>query len=185
MLGRHIARKRDRRRRAEQPHIDAGNSEGGALGGHGEIARRDELAACRRRHAVNPGDDGDRQIDDGLHDAAALGEQGFVVILARIGAHLLEVVPGAEGLAGRRENDAAHGVVILDIVESRLQRRQHLLGQGVEPGGPVENQRHDSIPILAQENGLAGNGQLGTHDGFLLIRARCLPDPTRISSIWQ
>ena len=118
---------------------------------------------------------GTGQIDDALHDPAALGEQGFVVVLARIGAHLLEVVPGAEGLAGRRENDAANGLVVLDIVERRLQRRQHLLGQGVELGRPVEGQRHDSVPILAQQNGLAGNGLLGTHDDFLLtVRARCL-----------
>jgi hypothetical protein len=38
-------------------------------------------------------------------------EQLLLVVLARVGTHLLEVVAGAEGLAGAGDDHGAHGFV--------------------------------------------------------------------------
>ncbi len=73
--------------------------------------------------------------DDGLHDPAARGKQALVIRQIRMGAHLLEIVPGTESPTRRGDHDAADLLVRRDIVERRLQFRQHLLRQGVERAG--------------------------------------------------
>ena len=70
---------------------------------------------------------GSRWIDSIIARAAV--EQRAVVVERRLGAHLLQVVPGAERLAGGGEHDDARRFVGRDRVELRLQRRQHRLGQ--------------------------------------------------------
>ena len=51
----------------------------------------------------------------------------FIIFLARIGAHLLQIMPRAEGLAGRTDDDAADIFIRRQFVQALLQRPQHLL----------------------------------------------------------
>ena len=97
-----VARQRDARRRAEEAEVDAAHREARAVGGDGEVAGGDELAAGRGGDALDARDHRHRQALDRQHHARALREQRLVVGLRRLGAHLLQVVAGAERLAARR-----------------------------------------------------------------------------------
>src|SRR5690606_6198950 len=107
-LARHVARQRDRRRRAEQPQVHARDREARALGGDGEVAGGDQLAAGGGGDAVHARDDRLRHALDRRHQPRALREQRAVIVVRGLRAHLAQVVPGAERLARGPEDDDAH-----------------------------------------------------------------------------
>jgi hypothetical protein len=108
--------------------------------------------------AVDPGDHRLGQADDGHHHPAAGLEQRLVIGLFGPGAHLLEIVAGAERLAARGQYHDPDGRVDRDRVEGILERRQHGLGEGIVVVRPVQGQGADPTRILAQQDRLAARG---------------------------
>ena len=71
--------------------------------------------------------------------------------LARIS---LQVVAGAEGLAGAGNDHDAHRLAGADGHQFGLQGGEHGLGQGVELTRPVERQRRQAVrAVVAQDEG--------------------------------
>src|SRR6185503_15626610 len=81
---------------------------------------------------------------------------------------LLQVVPGAEALAGARQDDDAHAPVVLEGIEFLLDGRQHLAGEQVHLLRTVHRQGADAVAILAQEDGLCGLWN-STHVSIALV----------------
>ena len=92
------------------------------------------------------------------HHAAALGEQLVVVLLARIGAHLLQIVTGAESRPVAGDHHHAHRFVLPDRIERGLQFGQQLLGQRVVLLRPVQREGGDPTRSSAQQK-LLGDGR--------------------------
>jgi hypothetical protein len=76
---------------------------------------------------VDAGDHRLRHAGDAQHQLATLLEQGLHVFLAVVAAHFLEVVAGAEGLAGPGDDHHAHGVAGGDGIQFGLQRAEQIL----------------------------------------------------------
>ena len=161
-LAAHVARQRHRRGGAEEPGVDAGDGEARRARCHREVAAGHQLAAGGGGDALHPGDDRYRQLDDGLHDPAAAGEELLVVGLVRVGAHLLEVVTGAEGAPLGGDHHAAHAAVVGEARELGAQRLEHLLGEGVEARRAVQGQGGHAVGVMApyRWGGLAHLGLL-------------------------
>ena len=154
MLARDVARQRDHRRRAEQADVDAGGREPRRIGGHRQIAGRHQLAAGRGGDAAHLGDHRLRQAHDRLHQGRTGFEQLDEVGLAAVGvgaprSHLLEVMPGAEMIAGTAQDDRPDRPLGRDFVETGLQRSEHFLGQRIDR--PRTIQHHAGDPVLQVE----------------------------------
>ena len=135
------------------------------IGSHGEVAHRHQLAARRGGDAVHTGDHRLRQLGELHHELAAQAEQALLELELVIAAHLLEVVPGAKGLAFAGQHHHAHAVVGGDRVHRGDQGLEHFVGQGVELMRTVQRQRGDTTIVVAQEHGIGiGNGN-GAHQG--------------------
>ena len=92
------------------------------------------------------------------HQFAALPEQRLHEALVVIGAHFLEVVAGAEGLAGAGDDDDAHGFAGGDVVQFGLQCGQHVFRQRIELARAVQGQRGQAVGAVgAQDEGLFEN----------------------------
>ena len=103
------------RRVAEPPALAARGGEPGRLGRHGEVARRDELAACGRRQSVHPRDHRLRDRLDQVHQPPAGIEQ--LAYRGQVGrGDVGEVVPGAEDGASAGQDDARR-VAVADGAE--------------------------------------------------------------------
>src|SRR5690554_3246589 len=150
-LAAHVARQRHRRGGAEEPSVDAGDGEARRARCHREVAAGHQLAAGGGGDALHPGDDRYRQLDDGLHDPAAAGEELLVVGLVRVGAHLLEVVTGAEGAPLGGDHHAAHAAVVGQPAQLLLEGKQHLLGEGVEAAGTTEGKGGHAAFVAAPQ----------------------------------
>ena len=80
-------------------------------------------------------------------------EQGADRRVAQVGAHLLEVVAGAEGLARTGDDHHPRRRVDGDPGELLLEQAQQLVGQAVVGVRAIEGQPHHAIGIAAQEWG--------------------------------
>ena len=126
-----VARQRDARRRAEQAEVDAAHREARALGRNREVAHRHQLAAGRGRDARARARSPAPAAAARQHHARCMREQALVLGQRRRGAHLLQVVAGAEGLAGAGEHDDAHRSSSATL-RARSARHRARLGQRVE-----------------------------------------------------
>lgn len=157
LFARDVAAERHHRGRAEQADIDAVDAKARAVGSHGKVAGGDELAAGGGGDAVRLGDDRLGQGADCRHHSCAAGEEigeiGAPAILGLApGGHLLEIMPGAEGLAGAVDDDHADRAVTGEAVELILQGGQHRVAERIELLGVVEGQPGDGAVIAALEN---------------------------------
>ncbi len=144
--------------RAEQPDVDARRGEAGGLAGDGEVAGGDQLAAGGGGGAMHPRDDGFRERDDALHQAAAQREHRLVRGAGGGGAHLPHVVARAEGGTGGGDDHDVSGRVGRDAGERGVQRRHETQGEGVAGGGTVQGQRGDAVLIFAEQERGVGHG---------------------------
>ena len=125
--------------------------------GDREVAARHELAAGRRRDALDRGDDRLRQAHDRLHHRRAAGQDiGEIgpapVRIRRVGGHFLQVVPGREDRPFRRRAPRPGSCCRPRWRRVRaVQRRDQRLGQGVARVRAVEDKRHDRVRVRAQE----------------------------------
>jgi hypothetical protein len=133
------------RRRAEKPEVDAVDAELRGLGGIGEVAGGDQLAAGGDGCALHPGDDRLRTGPDRLHHRAAAGEQVLEPRLVGNRPHLREVVAGAEDPAVRGDDDHPHLRVGGGRGDGVVEGRDHRGGEGVGPLRPVEGERRDAV----------------------------------------
>ena len=160
-LAMNVARQGHARRRAKQAQVDATDREARVAGGYSKIAHRHQLATRRRGDALHPRDHRHRQRLDRQHHAAALGKQALVVGQRRLGAHLAQIVPGAERAARGGDDQHAGRGVTGNQVELGLQRIQHGLRQGIEGLRPVQRERNNAPCIGgAQQQRIVG-GQHG------------------------
>ena len=127
----------DHRRGAEEADLHAGRGEGGVLGGDGEIAGGDQLAAGRGGDTLDFGDDGLRDGLELLHQLGADIEDAAVFVDVAAG-HLAEVVAGAEDLAGGGEDDGANLAIAADFVERGDEIEHQFEGEGVAALGAVQ-----------------------------------------------
>ena len=158
-LARDVAADADGRRGAEDADVDAGQREGRVVGGDGEVAHRDELAAGGRRDAVDARDDGLGEAREREHQAAAVLEEASLPGgVAGVRAHLLEVVAGAEAAALRGEDDDAGVGIGGDLVHARLERREHGRGERVEAVAAVEREADDAVLNFLEDVRRIGGG---------------------------
>ena len=152
LLGRHVAQQRHAGRGAEQPVVDAADGKARLGRGHGQVALRHQLAARRGGDALHARDHRHRQLQDAEHHPAALREQASGSRPASgCRDHFLEVVAGAEGLAGGGEHHHARRLVGAPAASSAsCSAVQHFLAQRVEIGGTVHGQRHHAAPVPAR-----------------------------------
>jgi hypothetical protein len=122
-----------------RPRLTPRHGEARIAAGHRQVAHRHQLAARRGGDAVHTRDHRHRQRWT-VSITCALREQALVVVERGLGAHLLQVVAGAEGLAGCAEHDDARRFVTGDRLELRLQRREHAFGQRVEGTRAIQRQ---------------------------------------------
>ena len=146
LFGHHGAGYGHARGGAEQANLDARRGEGGGVGGHGNVASGDQLAAGGGGKSLYLGDDRLGQQADGFHHAGAGVKDGGVVVGAAV-EQLVEVVAGAEyGALGADDHDAGGGVVG-DFVQPFLQGGQGAGGEGVAALGVVEGEDGDAVFI--------------------------------------
>ena len=153
---------RHHRRRAEQADIDARRRETGLIRCDGEVAGRHQLAAGGGGDAVHLGDHRLGQAGDRQHQPRALAEQPFVGIAARIGAHLFQIVAGAEGRAVAGDDHHLDAAVVGQLLKLFVQARHQRRREGVAAGRPVQRQGRDAVGILAQQHGTVA-GRRGRH----------------------
>ncbi len=120
----------------------------------------DELAAGRRRRALDRRDHRLGQGGDLLHHARAAPEDVGRNRPARdrigaVCAHLLEIVPGAEHRAFGGQHDRLDAPVGGDGGEAFGQRGEHRLAQRVARLRPVEREDGDALAVLAPQTGAA------------------------------
>ena len=109
-------------RRAEDAGVDPGQPEFRGIRGHREIAHRHQLASGGGRCAVHAGDHRLRNPGQLQHHLRARFEQPTLPIVVDVGAHLVQVVAGAERAPGAGQHDDAHRCIPRDRVERRVQR---------------------------------------------------------------
>jgi hypothetical protein len=134
----------------EEPDAHAGRGERSLVGGDGQVAGRHQLASRRGSHALHLGNDG---LGDGLELHHQLGadveQQPVLVDVAPY--HFREVVPGAEDLARRRQDDGADLALGADVGEAGDQLAHQLQREGVAPLGAVQgDHRGAALEIQAE-----------------------------------
>jgi hypothetical protein len=157
LLARDVARQRHHRGRAEKPDIDPVDPEARALGGHGQIAARHQLAARRGGDAVHLGDHRLRQGGDRLHHRRAAREEIGEIGRAAIGGlasrrHFLQVVARAERLARAADRDDPDRGIPGQPLELGAQRRQHRVRKRVQLLRHVQRQPRHRAAVLAFQN---------------------------------
>src|SRR5437588_1187746 len=167
-LAQQVAAHRDPGRRAEKSPADSRGGELRRLGGDGEVALRDELAAGRGRRALHARDDRLRQRADRLHHAAALGEELLDLRPLLERADFLEIVAGAEAFSGSGQHDHTNSTIFRDCIESSLQSFQHRAREQVHLLRSVHGQRADGVAIIAQQDRLSGLRN-STHVSMALV----------------
>ena len=105
-----------------RPYLDARGREPAVVAAYREIAGGDQLAAGGGGDAVHARDHRLRQAGQRGHHARAAVEQGAHRGVAQVGTHLLEVVAGAERLAGTGDHHHPRGGVHGDPGELVLER---------------------------------------------------------------
>ena len=144
-----VARQGHARRRAEQPEVDAADGELRVGRGDCQVAHRHQLAARRGGDAVHARNHRHRQALDRQHHAACSGRTACVVVQRRLRAHLLQVVAGAERLAGGGQHDGSRRLVVRRSRPTRACNAASIASrQGVELLRPVQRQRDDAARIL-------------------------------------
>ena len=127
-----------------------------AVGRHGQVTLRHQLAPRSRRHALHPRNDRHAELVDGQHHAAALRKQLLVVRQLGVRRHVLEVVARAKRLAGCRQHHHTHRLVAARLVQRLLQRREHLAAQRIEAGGVVQGQGHHAACVAGNLQQIMG-----------------------------
>ena len=127
------------------------------LGGDGEIATGDELAAGGARHRLDFGDHRHGVMDDRLYEIGALRHELHEIGLAAIGVlamlgDFLEIVAGAEGRPFRRDHDDARRRIAARLIERAGQRRHHRVAEAVPRLGVIERQTQDARLAFRKEN---------------------------------
>ena len=110
---------------------------------------------------MDPGDDRQRQGDDRLHQAAALGEDPLQRRPVRA-AQLFQVVAGAKTFAGARDHHGTQAGVTGDGGQGLLEGAHQVAGERVVLPRAIEGQRHDASVVLA-----AQQKRFGLKIGFL------------------
>ena len=146
----HVARQGDHRRRAEQAVFHARGREPAVVAAHREIAGGDQLAAGGGGDAVDARDHRLRQAGQRGHHGGAAVEQGAHRRVAQISAHLLEVVAGAERLAGTADHHHPGRGIHGDPGKLLLEQAQQRIGQAVVGLRTVERQAHHAVGVAAQ-----------------------------------
>ncbi len=139
----------DERRVAEQPALASGDGERRVLRGHGEVARRDELAPGRGGQCVDLGDHRLRDLLDRIHHLGADLEQAPGVGQRRT-PHVAEVVPGREHRPVGGQDDAER-VAVAHLAQSSRQLDHHVQRQRVPLLRPVERDRRDRLVLLHEQ----------------------------------
>jgi hypothetical protein len=135
-------------------------------------ASRDQLTTRRRGDAVDARDHGYGQAREAQHHSTALFEEPLVVLERRLRAHLLEIMPGAERLAGRGENHDAQRGVLAKLIELPLQRAEQSLRQGVERLRPVERQGNYPALVSVLFNQRLGQAHWSHLDAWVCASTR-------------
>jgi len=100
---------------------------------------------------VHPGNDRLRHAGEGEHHLGALLEQPLHVGLAVIGAHFLQVMAGAERLAGTGQHHHAHRLIGGDGVEFLLQRAQQRFRERIELAGAVQGEGGQAVGAVGAQ----------------------------------
>src|SRR5487761_182958 len=122
--------------------VDLGHSPPGAVGGDHEVADQGQLQAAARAHAVD-GRDGDcGEVLDGLGGFLVLPRLVIRVLIGP-GQEVLDVIAGAERLAGAADDEEAALPVLLHRAHGVGELVGHLAVQGVVRLRPVEGDSRD------------------------------------------
>ena len=121
-----------------------------------DIAGQGETATRARRHAIDRGDDRFFHIDDALGDRVVatievLGELRDITRYVPL-LEITKVLAGAEGFARAGDDDHAHVVIALGLLERILQLERELIVEGVIHLGAIERDRADVIGRLNGEH---------------------------------
>src|SRR5438309_901980 len=167
-LAQQVAAHCDAGGRAEKSPADSRRGELRRLGGHREVALRDELAAGRGCRALHPRDDRLRQRAARLHHPAALREELFDLRLLLQRADFLQVVPRTKALSRPCQHHNTYFLIRNQGIKSGLKSLQHLARQQVHLLRAVHRERADGVALIAQQERLSGLRN-GTHVSMALV----------------
>src|SRR2546430_1452617 len=167
-LAQQVAAHRDTGGRAEKAPADSRGGELRRLGGHRQVALRDELAAGRGRRALHARDDRLRQRGDRLHHPAALREQLLDLRLLLQRADFLQVVPRTKAFSRPCQHHNTYFLIRNQGIKSGLKSLQHLARQQVHLLRAVHRERADGVALIAQQERLSGLRN-GTHVSMALV----------------
>ena len=140
-----------------RPISTPGRGEARGFGGDREIAACHQLAAGGGGDALDRGDHRLRQMHDGLHHRAAgihdLREIGAAAIgIGAARGQFLHVVAGGKSRAVGRDHDRADAVVVVNVLQRRVQFGDQAFRQAVAGRRPVEREHGDAAERLAQQD---------------------------------
>ena len=113
---------------------------------------REQCEAEPDRHAVDGGEERDRQIDEALEQPHEALPRPFDGGPGRDGGHFGQILPGREGGAAPREHDGTDGFVAVGGAQGGRDLLVHGGVEGVAHLGPVEGDDADAGRRLADLN---------------------------------
>ena len=149
------------------PILTPGRAEGGLRGSHRQIAAGDQLQAGGGGQSVDFGDHRPGMVDDRLHQRRAgahrlLEERPAAVGIGAMRGHLLEIVAGAEHLAGGGNDDDPHRFVVAGALQRGRQRGHHRDRKGV--GGWTRQRQAQNGAILGGDDRIGRGFTLERHN---------------------
>jgi hypothetical protein len=152
-------------------------AEAGVGGGQPDVHRQLHRHADADRRAVDGADHRLQAVEDAQgHHAAAVAVDAIdpVLVARRVLARGVveglaaggQVGPGAKGPAGPGDDDGAHRVVGVGLVEHRDQLVAHACGEGVELVGPVQRDGGDAVVHAVEQGVQGGQGHAVSPSGW-------------------
>ena len=130
------ARERHHGRGTEQANTHAGSSEAGFFGGHHQIARGRQLAACGSGNALHFGDYRLWNRLNLLHQIGA-GLEQLAIVAHRAAHHLIQIMPCGKDLARCGQNNAKHFLIHFENAQQTNQFLHQVERKRVTFTGPI------------------------------------------------
>ena len=126
--------------------------EPGRAAGDNQVAAEQHVHSGSDCGAVDGGNRGEGGVGDPQEAPVDAGKVVAAACLAPAGTHqVVEYGPGTKRPAGADEHDRPDTLVGLELVEGRVERHVHLVGDGVAAVGVVEGEDRNAAPSFGQE----------------------------------